>query len=187
MPEFRYLILVWALLLVPAVAQGKEERAALDPCALITRSEIEALQGEEVVSTKRSTPKRSGLAVSQCFYTAATFAKSVSLEITRRDPDGAAGRSPRDEWIRLFHRDAQKSEPTDKDEKGKGQPRPVAGVGDESFWSRDSVAGALYVLKGNAYFRISIGGGENRVTGWRSPKNWPARRSGVFSPDASRL
>jgi hypothetical protein len=37
-------------------------------------------------------------------------------------------------------------------------PKPVPGVGDEAFWAGGRVAGALYVLKGNAFIRISIGG-----------------------------
>ncbi|MBI4168862.1 MAG: hypothetical protein HY510_02870 [Acidobacteria bacterium] len=142
---------------LPAWAKGDQ-----DTCALLTRSEIEAVQGEAVVATKSSSPERRDLAVSQCFYTVAAFAKSISLEVTRRDPDGAAGRSPRDEWMRLFHPEAKESAPRGKGEKEKGQPQPVGGVGDEAFWTGDSVVGALYVLKGDAYFRISIGGGEEQ-------------------------
>jgi hypothetical protein len=34
----------------------------------------------------------------------------------------------------------------------------VKGVGDEAFWSGTRVAGALYVLRGNTFIRVSVGG-----------------------------
>jgi hypothetical protein len=34
----------------------------------------------------------------------------------------------------------------------------VAGIGDDAYWMGDQVGGALYVLKGHNYLRISVGG-----------------------------
>ena len=34
----------------------------------------------------------------------------------------------------------------------------IDGLGDEAFWTGTRVGGALYVLKGNCYIRISVGG-----------------------------
>ena len=39
-----------------------------------------------------------------------------------------------------------------------------AGLGDEAFWTGDGFVGALYVLKGESYLRISIGGGKDSST-----------------------
>jgi hypothetical protein len=36
----------------------------------------------------------------------------------------------------------------------------VSGVGDEAWWTGNAQVGALYVLKGDAFLRISVGGGE---------------------------
>jgi hypothetical protein len=36
--------------------------------------------------------------------------------------------------------------------------RPINGVGDEAFWSGTRIAGALYVLRGNTFIRVSVGG-----------------------------
>jgi hypothetical protein len=33
----------------------------------------------------------------------------------------------------------------------------VRGVGDEAYWTGNRMGGALYVLKGTSYLRISIG------------------------------
>ena len=46
---------------------------------------------------------------------------------------------------------------------GPAPPRPVEGVGDEAFWTGGAVGGALYVLKGDTYLRISIGGPDDQA------------------------
>jgi hypothetical protein len=144
------------VLLSAASAQAKS-----DACSLITRGEIEAVQGEPVTDTKSSAPDRPAFAVSQCFYTLATFTKSVSLEVTRRDPKNPAGNGPRDQWKRLFHPATRNDE---KAENGmeSSPPLQVKGIGDEAFWIGNAITGGLYVLKNDAYFRISIGGSEDR-------------------------
>lgn len=155
-------MLLFGTLLAAAIpAWGQEQ---FDACALLTRSEIQAVQGEAVTEMKNSRPPRAGAAVSQCFYTVTPFEKSVSLEVTRRLSPAAAV-APRQSWNRLFHpkRGSQASLSQQKaaPEKGKkdaGQPRRVRGVGDEAFWVGDQVTGVLYVLAGDAYFRISVGG-----------------------------
>ena len=40
-------------------------------------------------------------------------------------------------------------------------PKKIDGVGDEAFWIGNRVGGALYVLKKDAFIRISIGGPDN--------------------------
>jgi hypothetical protein len=119
-----------------------------DVCALLTAAEIEAVQDDQVTAIKASEPSRSGFVVSQCFYTAATFAKSVSLQVTRPDPKRVIGDGPRADWKRIFRQQQQRAD----------KPLPVRGLGNEAFWVGDQVVGAIYVLEGDAYFRLSIGG-----------------------------
>jgi hypothetical protein len=38
--------------------------------------------------------------------------------------------------------------------------RRVRGVGDEAFWNGSSLGGGLFVLKGDVYVRLSVGGPE---------------------------
>jgi len=140
------------VLLSAASAQTK-----FDACSLITRGEIEAVQGEPVTDTKSSAPDRPAFDVAQCFYTVATFTKSVSLEVTRRDPKNPAEDGPRDQWKKMFRPAARKS-----DEQESSPPLQVKGVGDEAFWIGNAITGGLYVLKNDAYFRIGIGGSEDR-------------------------
>jgi hypothetical protein len=127
-----------------------------DACPLITAAEIEAVQGAPVTATKGSSPRRPTLDVAQCFYTVATFSKSVSLEVARRDPKASPWDTPRARFKKLFHRAA-----SDTGEEDARPPRPVPGVGDEAFWMGNAVTGGLYVLKDDAYLRISVGGSDD--------------------------
>jgi len=150
------LALASAVLAWPARAAERK----FDVCSVLTAREIEAVQGDRVTATKASEPERVRFAVSQCFYTLATFSKSVSLEVTRPDPDHA-GEGPRDQWIKLFQRAAGSEaggERENQRRKKASKPQRVAGVGDEAFWIQTGPGGALYVLKNNAYIRISVGG-----------------------------
>lgn len=154
-----------------------------DACSLLTSAEIEAVQGEAVKETKPSDRSNGSFAISQCFYSLPTYNKSVSLQVTRSS-DKAKPDEAREFWKHTFHKEGEearekrekgeaaekerreKKEEAEKERGGRGEeeeeegapPKPVAGIGDEAFWAGGRVAGALYMLKGNAFIRISIGG-----------------------------
>ena len=48
----------------------------------------------------------------------------------------------------------------EKEEEGEedSPPRKIAGVGDEAYWVGPAIVGALWVRKGDSYFRLSVGG-----------------------------
>lgn len=168
--QLMLLVLSSILFSAPTPAKVKPEA-----CALITRSEIETMQGEPVVQMKSSRPAREGLFVSQCFYSLATPAKSVSLEVIRVDTDSPSSQDPRKEWNKFFHAeendalapDSPKSpkQGTEREgEKESAKPQRISGLADEAYWMESKGIGALYVLKGNNYLRISVGGpDENSV------------------------
>ncbi len=107
--------------------------------------------------------------MAQCFYTADENSKSVNLAVTQRNPANPK-RSPKEFWTETFHRGQSASGDVEEKERdgaavAKGEeeneksapPRQVAGIGDDAYWmGRD----ALYVLKGDLFFRISVGGPE---------------------------
>ena len=136
-----------------------------DPCAVLTKSEIESVQGERVAATKASRPERGRFAVSQCFYSLPTFSKSISLEVTR--PRANEKEKPEDQWKAMFRgapakkgereRKGQREEEEER-EKETSAPRKVVGVGDEAYWVGPAIVGGLYVRKGDSYFRLSVGG-----------------------------
>ena len=149
----------------------KDTRSAkkIDVCALLTSAEMEAVQGEPVKETKPSVQQSGSFLMSQCFFRTATFTKSVSLALAVPDPAKPSAFTPREFWGKQFHppepvkegkpvagKAPKKSEP--EDEKEVGKPRAIAGLGEEAYWVGNPISGALYVLKGNSFLRISVGG-----------------------------
>ena len=131
-----------------------------DACRLLTAAEIARVQAGPVVETKATGRPTGGFVILDCFYRVEPFEKSVSLEVTRPGK-GASAQNPQARWEKMFRGEDESAEDR-AEEKGEKrvEPRPVAGVGDEAFWMSNPVNGALYVLKGSSYLRISVGGGD---------------------------
>jgi hypothetical protein len=158
-------------------ARQESNQAGFDVCALITKQEIETIQRSRIKETKSSVRSDAGFRVSQCFYTAEDFTKSVSLAVTQRDPVSSGERSVKDFWNETFGRftDERKESNGDKaqnqglreqprrerEEKAFIPPKKIDGIGDDAFWSPSPVGGAIYVLKKDVFIRISIGGHDN--------------------------
>jgi hypothetical protein len=124
-------------------------------CTLLTKEETQAVQGEAFKSTKPSHQAGAGLVISQCYFELPTTVNSIVLTVTRK---AEGGKDPSESWREIFH--AEESERKREKEEGEGEKKPlkVDGLGDEAFWTGTRVGGALYVLKGNSYLRISVGG-----------------------------
>ncbi len=159
----------FAILVSACVAPFAAAAPKFDACSLLTRGEIQSVQGGRVRAVRASEPQRNQFAVSQCFYTLATFSRSISLEVTRRRPGETEG--PRSHWERMFARALQKNEERGEvaevrretgreEDREAAAPRRVDGVGDEAFWEGSSFGGALYVLRDETYLRLSIGGSD---------------------------
>jgi hypothetical protein len=121
-------------------------------CTLLTKDETQAVQGEPFKSTKPSHQAGAGLNVSQCYFELPTAVNSIVLTVTRK---GEGGRDPSESWRDIFHLPDSSRKKEEGEEK---EPLKVDGIGDEAFWTGNRVGGALYVLKGNSYIRISVGG-----------------------------
>ena len=165
----------------PASQSGASEVVAaipkIDACALLTTKEVKSVQGEELQETKLAGQSAGGFSISQCFFTLPTFSNSISLLVAERG-EGPDAIDPEEFWRDRFHEDRDRPEDKDRDrergdrERGGGPdkksgeeeeeegapPRKISGVGEEAYWVGNRIGGALYVLKGDAYLRISIGG-----------------------------
>ena len=130
-------------------------------CTLLTRDETAAVQGEPFKDTKASQKSSGGLATSQCYFELPTTMNSIVLTVTQK-AEGADARDPKQNWQELFHRD-KALEKKEEEKEGRQGPEKIEGLGDEAFWTGSRVGGALYVLKGNSFFRISVGGGGDRA------------------------
>ena len=123
-------------------------------CTLLTKEDTQAVQGEPFKATKPTQHSAGGLAISQCYFELPTTVNSVVLTVTRK---AEGGRDPSENWREIFHREESARKKKDGGEEEK-EPLKVEGVGDEAFWTGTRVGGALYVLKGNCYIRVSVGG-----------------------------
>jgi hypothetical protein len=135
----------------PSVALA-DAGAQTDSCTLLTKEEIQAVQGESFKNTKPSQKVAGGMSVSQCYFELPTAANSVVLTVTRK---AEGGRDPAQSWQDMFHRERR----SEREEEGEGkEPQKIDGLGEEAFWTGTRVGGALFVLNGNCYIRISVGG-----------------------------
>lgn len=137
----------------PAESAQPADQPIVDACALLTSEEIAAIQGEGVKETKQLRETAGGLAISQCHFALPTLVNSVNLRVVQRAA-GPEARDPSEVWRETFAPDKLKT--------AKHTPETVPGVGDAAFWMGQPKAPALYVLKGNAYVRIHIGGTDDK-------------------------
>jgi len=154
-------------------ASEKSNQVQIDVCGLLTKDEIEAIQGSPIKETKSSARSDTAFRVSQCFYTATEFSRSVSLAVMQGDPDRPTTTSPKDFWKERFgrysgdekERDKVKEETERKEEKEESVPlKKIDGIGDEAFWASNRFGGVLYILKGDAFISISLGGTDDEET-----------------------
>ena len=143
--------------------------------------------------TKRSGAAEKGFNISQCFFTLPTFNNSISLVVTQKgDGAGAAIRKSfgkrlstrrrkakeRGNATRSQRKSARKKrraiKTREEEEEEAAHHKRFAGVGDEAFWTGSRVGGALYVLKGSTYLRVSVGGAGGQQSKINKSKRRPA-------------
>jgi len=141
-----------------------------DACTLLTRAEIEAVQGEPVSETKTSVQSNGEMLITECLFHTATSTKSVSVALaTPTSAKASTALTPRKFWQKQFHAPemeedeiraagtrGRKPGPQGEDEASK--PRQIEGLGEEAYWVGTPIAGALYVLQARNFVRISVGG-----------------------------
>ena len=162
------LLLLYCLLAVLPACKKREAPPPTprDVCALIALEEIQTVQGSPIKESKSSARADAGLRVSQCFYIATEFSKSVNLALVERDPDHPTGHNAKDFWKEKFdpyENEEPKTNSRDKKEQS-FPPKRVVGLGDEAFWVSNRFGGTLYVLKGDAFISIGIGGTDDEGT-----------------------
>ncbi len=99
MRSLRLACLSMSLLLVLG---GCKERvstiAPRDACSLVSKEQVGSVQEAPVNETKSSERSDGVFRVSQCFYAAAEFSKSVSLALIQKDPNQRDKRGPKEFW-----------------------------------------------------------------------------------------
>ena len=141
---------------------SKSDKKQIEPCSLLTKEEIETVQGSPIKDITTDTRGDENLHVSQCYYAAEQSNRSVSFSVTQ----SRSKKVLRQSWEKMFGTfREEKKEPENPNERpGRGEKEEEAPVlkkiemGDEAFWTSSPVGGVLYVLRGNIYLRISVGG-----------------------------
>lgn len=131
--------------------------AKIDPCALLSSDEILAVQGEAVEESKSTIQPSGSITFQQCTFRTTTPSKSVSLAVATAGTQQGSASSPRRFWRQQFY--SQR----DHGEVEGSKAQLISGLGDEAFWVNNPVTGALYVLRGDTFFRISVGGARQSV------------------------
>ena len=148
---------------MPATGTGRPSaKASVDACALLTSADLRRVEGEPAQSVRRTEVSAEGLRLLQCLYTTPTFAKSVSLTLAVAHPVGRG--AARNYWKEHFHGAAGGEQRAEVDE-GEIESKPpvrVNGIGEEAFWVGNGISGALYVLLGERFLRISPGGADSQ-------------------------
>ncbi|MEP6808788.1 MAG: hypothetical protein ABI992_00970 [Chthoniobacterales bacterium] len=149
-------------------AAKEQPTAALDARFLLTPEQVTQVIGSPIKESKSSEQSGGSFRVAQYFYVGEDPLKSVTLTITQAR---AGGKNPREFWDRIFGRfanqkdgtaisepETQRGDPEEEEAHEKrNPPKKIDGVGDEAFWSNGQL---LYVLKGNSFLRVSVGGPE---------------------------
>jgi hypothetical protein len=142
---------------------GQKSTNGIDVCSLLTSAEIEAIQGGPLKDTKASANPQGGLNISQCYFLLPTAADSIVVTVTQK-ADGSNSHDPKESWEEIFREDKDKDKDASKEEESKSQPpERIEGLGDEAFWAPRRFGGALYVLKGNVYISVSVGGAGDKA------------------------
>ncbi len=144
----------------PVSPLAKTPAAAPDACEFISTAEIEKLQGDKIIEAKSSSPNADNFIVSQCYYMAEDFSKSVVLSVYRADPASPGAKRPKEFWKDKFDSigKAKGKSSAKKKEKEFAPPLLIAKLGDQAYWLDNKIGGALYVLKGDEFLRVSVGG-----------------------------
>jgi hypothetical protein len=173
MRALRFMLLATSLVVI--LCACKERRATAvtgDACSLLSKDEVGSVQAVQLNETKSSGHLDGNFRISQCLYTAAEFSKSVSLALIQRDPTQQGTRSPKDFWKEKFDPYENEEPKTNRDdEKEKGPAaKKIVGLGDEAYWVANRFGGILYVLKGDAFISIGIGGTADEETKLKKSK-----------------
>ena len=185
---------LFALALLVAIAGCKKQTATsgsnqtkIDACSLLTKDEVQKMQESPVIDVKASENADGSFRYSQCFYSTQVFSESISLAVTQRNPASDKARDPKTFWKETFGRYEAQTKEMEKDDEEKKKslgeedeergapPKKIQGVGDDAWWTANRMGGAIYVLKGNVFIRISIGGPEKQESKIEKSKTLAAK------------
>ncbi len=163
-----------------AVAQPR----LIDAGTLLTKEEVASVQGCAITNAESSTGQSGQFSLTQCYYTASEPDRSVSLALVQTAPGDPAHHTAKQGWHETFDRYAKADDDDEEEEREKREaaekrsgspnaqthgeeerekehenpPLRIDNLGDAAYWTSNQIGGVLYVLKGEMFIRISVGG-----------------------------
>lgn len=154
---------------------------SFDACSLLTGSEIANVLGQPLQELKPGAQSNGSVNMSHCLFVTRDFAKSASVAVATPSAGDSGARNLRAFWRNQFHSlhqqegekrptsiktpsnsaflsSAEASQSQDEDEDAARKPRAISALGEEAYWVGSPLSGALYVLQGDLFLRISVGG-----------------------------
>ena len=162
-------VMMLALLAQPPAARERPIAKTPDACALLADADVRDALRAVVKQRQPGSQEAHGLLLSQC-YVGTGSPRSVSIAVAGVTTSGGRTVTPRAVWRDQFHPRGERAAERNREHREAARPgearetegeadvRPIAGVGEEAFWSGTRVAGALYVLRRNTFLRVSVGG-----------------------------
>jgi len=148
------MVTVLGMLILFTFAERADAQRHRDPCRLLSDAEVRLVQGHAPAQKTPSAQPAGSFQFTQCFYRTPEFTSSVSVAVGIPLATDSKRAGPRDYWKQQFHKEVTAA----PGRKKKEPPKPIVGLGDEAFWVGDPVSGAIYVLKGEVFLRVSVGG-----------------------------
>lgn len=138
----------------------------VDARTLLTAEEIERILGEPLKNKVPSTRAEGGLIISQCYFALPTASKSLVVTVTTAGA-GPQSTQPRDFWAQKFGSKREEGghehgADADEHEHAQAAPEKVEDVGEDAYWVPSGGTGALYVLHGNRFIRLAVGGTDDK-------------------------
>jgi hypothetical protein len=121
-------------------------KGLIDPAALLTKAEAEALLGEPVKEPKNETRDTNNpLGQKICFYDPVSDKETRFIQLSLVQNEGLAKTLTAQKYdVKQLYTETKKM---------LGEVTDVPGIGDEAFWGTNG----LHILKGNVYLNISVG------------------------------
>ena len=131
-----------------------------DACGLITRDEIQQVQGSSVKQTKGTGTSDGRVRALQCYYATEPPNRSIILMVTQDDPEAKDKNGARELWQQIFakynrrkDKDVEEKDLTLPDEEEhKVRVKEIEGTGEQAFWVSSNVAALFYVRKRTVTF-----------------------------------
>lgn len=144
-------------------------KSKIDACSLLTSDDIKAVQGEAYKDAQSSARQDGDFIVGQCYFALPTSVNSVVLNVTsaREGASTSARKFFQSTFAGSTAKSGEKEREREKAKSGEKReaeveespkPEKVTGLGEDAYWLASRIGGALYVLQGDEFFRISVGG-----------------------------